>query len=730
MKRLSPKGHIESRLAIALLLFGLVGSMVGLYVSKTVAQDGIIMSTQTTTASGGPCSGGGGGGGLCVVESCETDFCDSVTQGQLKADSLSLSSDTITMGTSQISATLMDGANAATVEDAAVSISVTCTTTTYDDTDGDGVLEVVDETENTQDDPSFTVPVDATYCWTFSGGDELISGGETTATIDTSNLSADTYTVGCTVTLSLIPTTFAGKDVTCGELVQSTYSFSETLTVSSVTVTFQKPDGSALSSLVIPTGETIDIQAVIDPDTSATDVTFVTGDGNIATVSPGSASGSPQALSISGVAKGGTTISAKVAGQDVGSLSVTVEDIVWELSYWIVDDEGGGAAIASMSASSSVALMDEGGSGGDATLINDGDSIVILAGSKVRLKYEATGDPMQTLFASCDITWSNNMTEQSDTNAVSIAEGTFAVGSHSVTATANWTYQWGLPAGSQDITIAIEAVTLQIVLPSRGDGLPPSIPVGQTASVDVYFSQALVHASVYFEIEGHSVTKGSAEIVGNISLTDSGTIQVRGTAMTDPGHSGNLTIVARNGALRKLGASNGFTVCPHAVNWTISSPIAVDDPYVYGIDIIYGWDSDSTLSGINPLQLLISSNLKETIVNGIHDDPPFCPGDFKAGEVTRLGGSSSLSDHINVGKHLVSRYTNGQHQFAQSWTYTCERCGGSRVIASNVVTAIIEKDENSTRGLFTVNYQGPTRPPTPFLPEAEFSLGDDPGGCP
>ena len=89
-------------------------------------------------------------------------------------------------------------------------------------------------------------------------------------------------------------------------------------------------DTTSPPTLMVPKSGTNKAKAEIDPASRASQVTFESADRAKATVSPAAAAASPQTVTVTGVAKGGTTINAKKAGasQVLASMAVDVKERV------------------------------------------------------------------------------------------------------------------------------------------------------------------------------------------------------------------------------------------------------------------------------------------------------------------------------------------------------------------------------------------------------------------
>ncbi|QDV20031.1 hypothetical protein Pan153_47000 [Gimesia panareensis] len=109
-----------------------------------------------------------------------------------------------------------------------------------------------------------------------------------------------------------------------------------------------------------------------------------------------------------------------------------------------------------------------------------------------------------------------------------------------------------------------QIVNVQLMIPDRGPGLPPSIPLNRDTLVRVQINPSLAGTqdSIAFTITGGSAQSGDAVVVGGEQLKASGNLTIRGTAQTQPGYARDLRLVATlNG--KQQATSGGFSVCAH-----------------------------------------------------------------------------------------------------------------------------------------------------------------------
>ncbi|WP_143392804.1 hypothetical protein [Fimbriiglobus ruber] len=127
----------------------------------------------------------------------------------------------------------------------------------------------------------------------------------------------------------------------------------------------------------------------------------------------------------------------------------------------------------------------------------------------------------------------------------------------------------------------------------RRQTFPHSVSPGGTAIVQVTIGPPLDGQHATFEIVGESANNGSATIVGNPTLSASGTIEILGGQQTAPGHGGGLVIRGLvNG--NAVASSLPFSVCAHpdAIEYAYVGDIN-DDPHRVGIRLTVTAVSDS-----------------------------------------------------------------------------------------------------------------------------------------
>ncbi len=119
-------------------------------------------------------------------------------------------------------------------------------------------------------------------------------------------------------------------------------------------------------------------------------------------------------------------------------------------------------------------------------------------------------------------------------------------------------------------------------------GLPDSVPLNKTYELKVTVTGA---GSVNLSIINSSPDNGNASITPS-TITATTKVTIKGTAMTKPGHGGQLKIEAKVGNARKA-TSQGFSVCCHPINYTDTYVGEVNTSTRLGVIVQDGWSSDN-----------------------------------------------------------------------------------------------------------------------------------------
>jgi hypothetical protein len=149
-------------------------------------------------------------------------------------------------------------------------------------------------------------------------------------------------------------------------------------------------------------------------------------------------------------------------------------------------------------------------------------------------------------------------------------------------------------------------------IPSRGAGLPRSVPFRQVTSVAITIQREpdAPKDPVLFEVGSSSASNGAASVVGARSLSETGVIYVQGDAQTEPDSSGHLVIRAlRAGNL--VGVSDGFSVCAH--------PICVVNGPQFEIITLDHIDSDNSQVGLKVWLRLPSDSGIDADLTGVQE---------------------------------------------------------------------------------------------------------------
>lgn len=225
-----------------------------------------------------------------------------------------------------------------------------------------------------------------------------------------------------------------------------------------------------------------------------------------------------------------------------------------------------------------------------------------------------------------------------------------------------------------------------------GKPLPNSIAPGKVSSdIAVTINQLDPGEKVQFVVVDSGLNPSQkAEIEstneGGDTLTQNGTIKIKGVAQTDPGARTKLKIAARivkNGQPpgRFLWVSADFTVCAHPVNFVLNGIYNNNDALKYGMAVIHKWDSDA--ANADPA-LLHRSSVKEIVsTKGQPDNPPWLRnGSDTSGWLSGNGKAAGLNyvslydTHSTPPGDLQNPPTaKGKIVKDQYQIFACDRCG-------------------------------------------------------
>ncbi len=231
----------------------------------------------------------------------------------------------------------------------------------------------------------------------------------------------------------------------------------------------------------------------------------------------------------------------------------------------------------------------------------------------------------------------------------------------------------------------------KVVRDSSTPSLPPSVPPGATREVDVTITGTLPPGgTVNFDIINGNDTNGTASVDSTtISLTASGKIKIIGGNQNAPQHGQQLQIRAKDsGSGAEMALSDGFGVCAHPQNWSLSSPSNINGPCeldyngnYYGLSVLCKWESDGVPS--SPLHNdLTEVAIKEVLSLGTVNRPPFpavsnSPTDYQPGSDQWIG------DTFAIERAAISAGPAGIYERLQLSAFKCNRCGASEVAVKN-----------------------------------------------
>lgn len=253
-----------------------------------------------------------------------------------------------------------------------------------------------------------------------------------------------------------------------------------------------------------------------------------------------------------------------------------------------------------------------------------------------------------------------------------------------------------------------QLVNVQVAIPGRGPGLPPSIPFNRDTPVQVQIHPSLAGTpdSIAFTIAGGSAQNGDAAVVTGGQLKASGNLTIRGTAQTQPGSSGNLRLIATlNGQQRA--ASGGFSVCahpcavengPHHVPYQIHPGSIANGVVGMEVRIVVVSDSGSIadLNEVTEREIVSDTHSRSASMNG------FPTWNVQVQKVLQPVAHVDLDWHtVNVCslRAMLQAHLNGsqgdwsQDQFDE---FRCARCGmeAAAVIENSGyrITRVVEFD--------------------------------------
>ncbi len=205
-------------------------------------------------------------------------------------------------------------------------------------------------------------------------------------------------------------------------------------------------------------------------------------------------------------------------------------------------------------------------------------------------------------------------------------------------------------------------------------GLPDSVPLNKTYELKVTVTGA---GSVNLSIINSSPDNGNASITPS-TITATTKVTIKGTAMTKPGHGGQLKIEAKVGNARKA-TSQGFSVCCHPINYTDTYVGEVNTSTRLGVIVQDGWSSDNG----------VFADLKEIEIKevvdyvGRNDNPPFPARGGSADNSGYLAGDQLTQDTHSMARANITLGRAGISEANQLCIYKCKCCGAVDIVHPN-----------------------------------------------
>jgi REP element-mobilizing transposase RayT len=218
-----------------------------------------------------------------------------------------------------------------------------------------------------------------------------------------------------------------------------------------------------------------------------------------------------------------------------------------------------------------------------------------------------------------------------------------------------------------------------------GKPLPNSIAPGKVSSdIAVTINQLDAGEKVQFVVVDSGLNPSQKAKIestseGGDTLTQNGTIKIKGLAQTDPGMRNKLKIAARivkNGQPgRFLWTSQPFAVCAHPINFVLNGIYDNNTSLKFGMAVRHRWDSDAAGGDVI---LLGKAWLKEKVSERSRDNPPWLQGADRTGDW--FGGNGTAIDTHSIDPGLLKnpppnkgKIINDQYE-----VFACDRCGIQR----------------------------------------------------
>jgi len=176
--------------------------------------------------------------------------------------------------------------------------------------------------------------------------------------------------------------------------------------------------------------------------------------------------------------------------------------------------------------------------------------------------------------------------------------------------------------------------------------------------------------SVVLSLTGTGGGHGTATIVGATTLTQTGTIDVRGDTQSDKFKGCNITIRATvNG--QHVADSAPFSICAHITKWSASLDREVVTVSAVGILAKMQYEADTDPSNLNTLS---EAFYMEHCELPRRDNPP-----FKAATTFMKEYSKARTTGLAFDRHMYTKRNiaagNGKMKTTQVWMMKCRRCG-------------------------------------------------------
>ena len=200
-------------------------------------------------------------------------------------------------------------------------------------------------------------------------------------------------------------------------------------------------------------------------------------------------------------------------------------------------------------------------------------------------------------------------------------------------------------------------------------GLPDSIPLNKTYEVEISVNGT---GTVDLAIINSSIDIGNATITPS-SITATSKVIIKGTAMTNSGHGGQLKIEAKVAGV-VVATSQGFTICCHPIDYT-DTYFSDKNGSAIGFVVQDGWNSDNGI-----FSDLLNAEISELVAEVKSDSPPF----FAMGTGTAQNSGYLPGDQLTKDTHTIAPRPRlgpaGTQEFHQLCIYKCNCCGANNIV--------------------------------------------------